>query len=214
MIPITWFLCPFVHVVRHSHNSTCFCNNAVQLISSSSTVRLLSRESVRTTILILVLRWQGKEQWHMAKRAYTASRPSQSASSKKAKRTVNVVFDSKTNCGPADALRKRTLQKTSDAAAVIAELEGKIAQLQRQFEEVKIQKGEDEEGSHGEGILATPRSEELSLEEEHRRFVLFNPKSKTFAVIYLPPSLTVQKLRREKPLLYMAIMAVTSTTAH
>ncbi|KAJ0426622.1 hypothetical protein BJY00DRAFT_272563 [Aspergillus carlsbadensis] len=146
----------------------------------------------------------------------------------------------KKECEPADSLRKKTSQKTFNADALLAELEENVPgltaflysatenfasslppvlseaierrrQIQQNME--REREGEGEEKPRVGEIPAPLGYGQLSQEEEQNRLSIFrNRKLKNLAFIYLPSDLTVQQLRKEKPLLTEAIMAITCSS--
>jgi hypothetical protein len=146
----------------------------------------------------------------------------------------------KKECGPADSLRKKASQKTFIAGALLAELEENVPSLttflysatenfassvppplseaikrRRQMQQDMEQKregGDEEEPRAGE-MPAPLGYEQLSPEEEQNRLSIFRDrKLRNLPFIYLPSDVTVQHLRKEKPLLTKAIMAITCSS--
>ncbi|KAL2869310.1 fungal specific transcription factor domain-containing protein [Aspergillus lucknowensis] len=141
--------------------------------------------------------------------------------------------------GPADSLRKRTSSKTSNPAALIANLEDRVGSLtsllhevaansaspaslreaierQQQLQEENARERAEErhEDSQHSEASTSANIEELSPEEEKSRLFVFRSRMlQFFAFMYLPPTLTAQQLREKRPLLFGAIMAVTSASA-
>jgi hypothetical protein len=84
-------------------------------------------------------------------------------------------------------------------------------QMQQDMEQ-KREGGDEEEPRAGE-MPAPLGYEQLSPEEEQNRLSIFRDrKLKNLPFIYLPSDVTVQHLRKEKPLLTKAIMAITCSS--
>lgn len=137
-------------------------------------------------------------------------------------------------CSSAESLRKRSTQKPSDAAATIANLKAKVDNLNTLLHEVVENSASPsalreflKERQKGEGLLyetrelpisdrttTTSSDWKLSPDQEQTRLSIFRERMLPFlAFVDLPPDLSAQKLCEEKPLLFQAIMAVTSLSA-
>ncbi|KAL4915942.1 hypothetical protein BDW62DRAFT_118251 [Aspergillus aurantiobrunneus] len=139
-------------------------------------------------------------------------------------------------CCSADSLRKRASQKPSDAAAMIANLEAKVDGLNtllhevvensaspaalreiiegRQREAKGKQRVDEEQGLSVPGQTSTSSSAgdwKLFPDQEQTRLSIFRGRMLPFlAFMHLPLDLTAESLQAEKPLLFRAIMTVTS----
>lgn len=137
-------------------------------------------------------------------------------------------------CSSAESLRKRATQKPSDAAATIATLKAKVDSLNTLLNEVvegsasptalrevleERQQGkeplyETRELPISDRTPTTSSDWKLSPDQELTRLSIFRERMLPFlAFVDLPPDFSAQKLREEKPLLFQAIMAVTSPSA-
>ncbi|KAL4786381.1 hypothetical protein BJX76DRAFT_126509 [Aspergillus varians] len=138
-------------------------------------------------------------------------------------------------CCSADSLRKRASQKPSDAAALIANLEAKVDSLNTLLHDVvdssaspttlreALEERQPEEGKGKETVYEKkdlPLRDQtsnnsndwrLSPDQEQIRLSIFRDRMLPFlAFMELPSDLTAQRLHEKRPLLFRAIMAVTS----
>lgn len=140
----------------------------------------------------------------------------------------------KKECSSAESLRKRAIQKPFDAAATIANLKAKVDSLNTLLNEVVESSGSssalrdilEERQRDKEPLYETrelPISDrtpttssdwKLSPDQEQARLSIFRERMLPFlAFVDLPPDLSAQELRDERPLLFQAIMTVTSPSA-
>ncbi|KAL4869772.1 hypothetical protein BDV12DRAFT_72234 [Aspergillus spectabilis] len=140
----------------------------------------------------------------------------------------------KKQCSPADSLRKRSSQKPSSTTATIANLQAEIEELKRRvpfagnsasldvlpdlvkrptedYGDYKAKSEEKDAQLDSTATSITSNEWDLSPDQERTRLEIFRDQMlKFFPFVHLPDGLTADQLHKDKPLLFQAIMTVTS----